>query len=76
LYVEYLKMVRAAQLGSQERMRCYAVLARWWTLNWNAARAAVDVVALVAPGVPGIAERFKARLFGAAPGHLSSARRR
>ena len=76
LYVEYLKMVRAAQLGSGELMRCYAVLARWWTVNWNIARAAVDVVAIVAPGVPGVAERIKTRLFGAAPGHWVAARRR
>jgi glycosyltransferase involved in cell wall biosynthesis len=76
LYIEYLKMVRAAQLGSGELMRCYAVLARWWTVNWNIARAAVDVVAIVAPGVPGVAERIKTRLFGAAPGHLIAARRR
>jgi len=76
LYIEYLKMVRAAQLGSGELMRCYAVLARWWTVNWNIARAAVDVVAIVAPGVPGLAERIKTRLFGAAPGHLVAARRR
>lgn len=76
LYHEYLKMVRAAELGPGERMRCYAVLARWWTVNWNVARAAVDVVAIVAPGVPGVAERIKTRLFGAAPGHLAAARRR
>jgi len=76
LYAEYLKMVRAAELGSSERLRCYAVLARWWAVNWNVARAAVDVVALVAPGVPGLAERIKTRWFGAAPGHLAPARRR
>jgi glycosyltransferase involved in cell wall biosynthesis len=76
LYVEYLKMVRSAALGPGERLRCYAVLARWWTLNWNAARAVVDIVALVAPSVPGVAERVKTRLFGAAPGHLAPARRR
>ena len=76
LYIEYLKMVRTAELGSRERMRCYAVLARWWMVNWNIARAAVDVVAIVAPGVPGVAERIKTRLFGAAPGHLIAARRR
>jgi glycosyltransferase involved in cell wall biosynthesis len=76
LYIEYLKMVRAAPLGSGELMRCYAVLARWWTVNWNIARAVVDVVAIVAPGVPGAAERIKTRLFGAAPGHLVAARRR
>lgn len=76
LYLEYLKMVHTARLGAGERLRCYAVLARWWALNWNAARAAVDVLALVAPGVPSVAERIKTRLFGAAPGHLVSARRR
>lgn len=76
LYTEYLKMVRTAELGSVELMRCYAVLARWWMVNWNIARAAVDVVAIVAPGVPGVAERIKIRLFGAAPGHLFAARRR
>ncbi len=76
LYVEYLKMVQSAQLEPAERIRCSAVLARWWMLNWNAARAVVDVVALVAPGIPGVAERIKVRLFGAAPGHLVAARRR
>jgi glycosyltransferase involved in cell wall biosynthesis len=76
LYVEYLKMVQTADLDAAELMRCYAVLARWWMLNWNACRAAVDVVAVVAPGVPGFAERIKVRLFGAAPGHLVDARRR
>jgi glycosyltransferase involved in cell wall biosynthesis len=76
LYVEYLKMVSAEPLEPAERMRCYAVLARWWTVNWNLARAAVDVLAIVAPGVPGAAERIKTRLFGAAPGHLLAARRR
>lgn len=76
LYAEYLKMVRDAELDSSERARCYVVLARWWLLNWNAARAAVDLVAVVAPGAPGAAERVKVRLFGAAPGHLAAARRR
>ena len=76
LYREYLQMVYTARLEPGERLRCYAVLARWWALNWNAARAVVDLVALVAPGAPSVAERVKTRLFGAAPGHLASARRR
>ena len=76
LYREYLKMVHSAKLSPGERMRSYAVLARWWALNWNLARAVVDVVAVVAPGAPSVAERVKTRLFGAAPGHLVSARRR
>jgi hypothetical protein len=76
LYGEYVKMVRTSRLGPADRLRCYAVLARWWTLNWNAARALVDVLAVLTPGAPGAAERFKARVFGAAPGHLIGLRRR
>jgi glycosyltransferase involved in cell wall biosynthesis len=76
LYLEYLKMVAGAQLPQDERMRCYATLSGWWVYNWNAARALVDVLAVVAPGMPGMAERLKARLFGAAPGHLAGVPRR
>jgi len=76
LYLEYLKMVASARLTHDERMRCYATLGGWWVHNWNAARAVVDVIAVVAPGVPGVAERLKARLFGAAPGHLADLPRR
>ncbi len=76
LYLEYLKMLGGERLSAGERARCYAVLARWWTLNWNAARAAVDVLAVLAPGVPDWTERMKVRVFGAAPGHLAAARRR
>jgi glycosyltransferase involved in cell wall biosynthesis len=76
LYLEYLKMVKDEDMSMAERARSYAVLARWWGNNFNAARAAVDVVALVAPGAPAAAERVKVRLFGAAPGHLVAARRK
>ena len=75
LYAEYLKMVRRERMLPNERARCYAVLARWWAYNWNVARAGVDVLAVVAPGVPGAAERLKTRLFGAAPGHLIADRK-
>jgi len=70
LYGEYLKMIHRERMFPEERIRCYWVLARWWGQNWNAARAAVDVLAVVAPGIPGVAERIKTRLFGAAPGHV------
>jgi glycosyltransferase involved in cell wall biosynthesis len=76
LYGEYLKLVRREALTPTERSRCYTVLARWWGYNWNAARAAVDIVAVAAPNAPAQAERLKIRLFGAAPGHLVAARRR
>ncbi|MGH8298206.1 MAG: glycosyltransferase family 2 protein [Steroidobacteraceae bacterium] len=76
LYGEYLKMIAREALTPEERSRCYAVLARWWLYNWNAARAAVDLLAVAAPNAPAHAERLKTRLFGAAPGHLLADRRR
>jgi glycosyltransferase involved in cell wall biosynthesis len=76
LYAEYLKMVRKERMLSNERTGCYSALARWWFVNWNIARAGVDVLAVVAPGVPSAAERIKIRMFGAAPGHLLADRKR
>ncbi len=76
LYAEYLKLVRNERMLPRERARCYGALARWWMVNWNVARAVVDVLGVVAPGVPGAAERLKIRLFGAAPGHLLADRKR
>jgi glycosyltransferase involved in cell wall biosynthesis len=76
LYREYLRLVRREALSPEERTRCYAVLARWWACNWNAARAVVDLLAVAVPSAPGLAERLKIRLFGAAPGHLFADRRR
>jgi len=76
LYSEYVKAIRGEALPASERARCYGVLTRWWFTNWNAARATVDVLAVLAPGAPAVAERIKTRLFGAAPGHFLSERRR
>jgi glycosyltransferase involved in cell wall biosynthesis len=75
LYGEYLKLVREERLSFGERMRCYGVLSRWWATNWNIARAIVDLVAVVAPSAPGVAESWKVKLFGAAPGHFLKERR-
>jgi glycosyltransferase involved in cell wall biosynthesis len=76
LYAEYLKMVRSAPLSGADRARCYGTLAQWWLFNWNSARAAVDLVAVLAPSAPALAERLKTRAFGAAPGHFIDDRRR
>lgn len=76
LYSEYLRMLQRESLAPEERVRCYGALAQWWLRNWNAFRAGVDLVAVVAPGAPGTAERLKSRVFGAAPGHLFASRRR
>lgn len=76
LYREYLRLVFREVLTPEERSRCYGVLAKWWAYNWNVARAAVDLLAVAAPGAPAQAERLKIRFFGAAPGHLIADRRR
>jgi glycosyltransferase involved in cell wall biosynthesis len=76
LYAEYVKAVRGERLPARERLRCYGVLAHWWFTNWNAVRAAVDLLAVAVPSAPGTAERIKTRFFGAAPGHFLSERRR
>ncbi len=52
------------------RRGCRAVLRRWWFVNWNLVRVGTDVMGLFAPGAVGRAERLKAQLFGAAPGHF------
>ena len=76
LYAEYLKMVHNERMLANERAGCYSALAKWWFVNWNIARVGVDVLAVVAPGLPIAAERVKIRLFGAAPGHLLADRKR
>jgi hypothetical protein len=70
LYRVYLGLVANERLALGERLACYGVLARWWVANWNSARVVIDLLGLAVPGIPGHAERLKARLFGAAPGHF------
>jgi glycosyltransferase involved in cell wall biosynthesis len=70
LYADYVKLIQHERLNIGQRLRCYGVLAEWWARNWNSVRAAVDLVAIVAPGAQQAAWRLKTRLFGAAPGHF------
>jgi glycosyltransferase involved in cell wall biosynthesis len=58
-------------LDAAARRRCRAALRRWWLVNWNLARVGADALGLLAPGAVGRAERLKARLWGAAPGHFA-----
>lgn len=71
LYNEYRKLVRSEALSDAERRACERVLRAWWFRNWNTARLVVDVLAVPFPGVVGVAEQLKSRLFGAAPGHFA-----
>lgn len=67
LYRTYCELVSASRLSFAERLRCRFALVRWWSVNWNAARMAVDLLAAFVPGLVGAAERFKQR-FSPAPG--------
>jgi hypothetical protein len=59
------------ELSQAQRHQARRVLRRWWLVNWNAARLGSDALGLLAPRAIGAAERLKARLFGAAPGHFA-----
>jgi glycosyltransferase involved in cell wall biosynthesis len=67
-YKDYWHMVRRHVHSRGERLRCAGHLLRWWFVNWNSARLAVDIVALVAPGILISAERFKQAVISPQPG--------
>ncbi len=69
-YAEYWKLVRSEPIATAERLRCFGHLVEWWPRNWNWVRMAVDVLALVAPEAPAVAERIKHRLIAPAPGRF------
>ncbi len=68
LYRDYWRMVKTHVTDGGERRRSYAALLRWWLVNWNTARVAVDVIALVAPGLLVWSERFKQKFVRPEPG--------
>ena len=76
LYRTYFELVAGASLSPGERLSCRLSLLRWWFVNWNSARMAIDLAAAFIPGIVGAAERFKQR-FSPAPGidQLRKARR-
>ncbi|MFO1038563.1 MAG: glycosyltransferase family 2 protein [Geminicoccaceae bacterium] len=69
LFAEYRRLVATTPMSPAERRACYGVLAQWWFRNWNLPRAAVDLGAVVAPGLVAFAEDAKNRLFGRGAGH-------
>ena len=70
LYRDYLHSIARDVDEPVERWRCYGQLARWWVQNWNWARVGTDLLAILAPGAVGCADRLKQAVFGAAPGHF------
>jgi hypothetical protein len=71
LYATYASIVQTEAMTPAERRRCHLALARWWLVNWNSARVAVDLAAMAFPGIIGLAERCKNRIAGRSVGHFA-----
>ncbi len=74
LYRTYRRVVAEAALPTGDRWRCRMALLRWWLVNWNAVRVAVDIAAVAMPDIVGLAESLKERLVGAPVGHFRQPR--
>jgi glycosyltransferase involved in cell wall biosynthesis len=68
LYGTYWGAVVNSDLPGSTRLRTALSLLKWWFVNFNAIRMAVDVVGSFAPGVVDVAERVKQSVFSPAPG--------
>lgn len=68
LYGTYWDVVREMDCGVFGKLRAAAILVAWWFVDWNFAKMAVDLIAVVAPDAIGFAERFKRRYISPAPG--------
>ena len=67
LYREYQRAVRDLVENEADRRRCFALLRRWWFVDWNAARLAVDLVGMKVPAVYDLVTRLKLRFYGPMP---------
>lgn len=68
MYGSYWSSLAAAGIPAGTRWRARAALLRWWFVNFNAIRMAVDVAGAVAPGIVDAAEKVKQSVFSPAPG--------
>jgi len=68
LYFEYWRMTMTERISASDRVSAVATLIKWWFVNWNLARAVVDVLSNGMPGLVRWAEQVKQTLFSPAPG--------
>ena len=68
MYGTYWRSAMSADLPLSARNRAVLTLLKWWFVNFNAFRMAVDVAGSVAPGIVDTAEAFKQSVFSPAPG--------
>jgi glycosyltransferase involved in cell wall biosynthesis len=59
LYRDYVRAIKRQVDDAAERRRCYATLARWWLVNWNALRVGIDLTAVLLPDVADWAFRLR-----------------
>ena len=74
MYQAYRRMVRRHVHDPKERRACHRHLLRWWLVNWNTARIAVDVISIPFPTCLSRAEHFKQTVFSPEPGPNAKAR--
>ncbi len=68
MYGSYWKSIASAEVPLAAKRRARLALIRWWFVNFNAIRMAVDVAGNFAPGLVDAAERVKQSVFSPAPG--------
>jgi glycosyltransferase involved in cell wall biosynthesis len=61
LYGDFARVVGVHVRDRRQRALCYAQLLRWWFVNWHWARVGMDLVALLAPALSGVAFRRRQR---------------
>ncbi len=67
LYRAYRRAVLDLVEDESERRQCFALLRRWWCVDWNAARLVVDVVGMKIPAVYDVVTRLKLHFYGPMP---------
>lgn len=68
MYGSYWRSIVSPAVPADAKSRARLALLKWWFVNFNAIRMAVDVVGRFAPGVVDAAERVKQSVFSPAPG--------
>jgi glycosyltransferase involved in cell wall biosynthesis len=68
MYGSYWRATASARQPAGVRLRTGLSLLKWWFVNYNAIRMAVDIAGSVAPGVIDAAESVKQSVFSPAPG--------
>ena len=67
LYSDYLRAVGTHVADPRERARCYLILTRWWLVDWNPLRLAVDLISRLNPSIYDWVRRTKLKILGKLP---------